>query len=214
MISDRYVKFSFLMILGFYFSCQGVSCQTLYKINQYDVLYKGDLMPIVTLFTNYQVNKHIGITSYFYVTAYPKNSWGEGLAGISYTIVKGVTIGFLGGYQSNETELWRVSPIIGVYRGHFSLFGAFEFGGKRYRWDAMAFYELHAWKFGGEFIRYYQMYAAGPRVEFSFLKNKTITVFHSSLWDWVYGNYAAMFGIYATFGNMKPATENKKSEDQ
>jgi len=215
MMRRSIVRITGFIILGFYlFSSGVVSGQTLFKINQYDVLYNGNLMPIVTLFTNYQVSEHIGITSYFYVTAYPQNSWGEGLVGVSYTIVKGITIGFLGGYQSNETELWRVSPIIGLYKKPFSFFGAFEFGGKRYRWDAMGFYELRRWKFGGEFIRYYQMYAAGPRVEFSFLKNNILTVFHSSLWDWVYGRYAAMFGIYATFGNMKPASGKIKSQDR
>ncbi|MCX6280521.1 MAG: hypothetical protein NTU51_00990 [Bacteroidetes bacterium] len=213
MMSRHIVKITGFIILGFYLSSSGVSGQTLFKINQYDVLYNGNLMPIITLYTNYQINEHIGITNYFYVTAYPQNSWGEGLVGVSYTIVKGITIGFLAGYQSNETELWRISPIIGLYKKPFSFFGAFEFGGKRYRWDAMGFYELHSWKFGGEFIRYYQMYAAGPRVEFSFLKNNILTVFHSSLWDWVYGKYAAMFGIYASFGNMKPASGKIKSKD-
>ena len=165
-------------------------------------------MPIITFLGNYQFNKHIAFTSYFYVSAYPKNSWGEGLVGLSYTPVKGITIGFIGGLQSNETELWRVSPIIFLQKKQFSLMGAFEFGGKRYRWDAMGFYTWKSLKFGAEFIRYYQMYAAGPRMEFSFIKSQPITIFYSALWDWSYGHYASMFGIYSTFGILghRPAT--------
>jgi len=160
-------------------------------------------MPVITLFTNYQFNKKLSVTSYFYVNAYSKNSWGEGLFGVTYTPVQGVSVGFLGGLQSNETEIWRISPIIMLNKKQFSFFGSFEFGGKRYRWDAMGFYSVQAFKFGAEFIRYYQMYAAGPRVEFSFIKKQPITIFYSGLWDWTYGRYASMFGIFSTYGAFK-----------
>ena len=173
--------------------------QDFFKINQYNIVYDGEFMPIITFLGNYQFNKHFAFTSYFYVSAYPKNSWGEGLVGASYTPVKGITIGFLGGFQSNETELWRVSPIIMLVKKQFSVMGAFEFGGKRYRWDAMGFYSWKSLKFGAEFIRYYQMYAAGPRVEFSFIKSHPITIFYSGLWDWSYGKFANMLGIYMSF---------------
>lgn len=199
----RIRKFFILLLLTFGTGWVQTEGQTVFKINQYNVIYRGDLMPIVTLFTNFQFNEKLGFTSYFYVTAYPKNSWGEGLAGLTYTPVKGISIGFLGGFQSNETEIWRVSPILMLNKNQFSFFGAFEFGGKRYRWDAMGFYSWKALKFGAEFIRYYQMYAAGPRVEFSFLKKQPITIFYSGLWDWTTGSYASMFGIYTTFGFFK-----------
>ena len=177
--------------------------QSIFKINQYNTYYNNALMPVITLFSNYQFNKKLGITSYFYVNAYSKNSWGEGLAGVTYTPVTGVSIGFLAGLQSNETEIWRVSPIIMLGKNQFSFFGAFEFGGKRYRWDAMGFYSVKAFKFGAEFIRYYRMFAAGPRIEFSFIRKQPITVFYSGLWDWTYGRYASMFGIFSTFGLLK-----------
>lgn len=180
-----------------------VSGQTVFKINQYNIIYTGNLMPVVTLFTNYQFSEKLSFTSYFYVNAYKKSSWGEGLFGLTYTPVRGVSLGFMGGFQSNETEIWRVSPIIMLSYKKLSFFGAFEFGGKRYRWDAMGFYSVKSFKFGGEFIRYYQMYSAGPRVEFSFLKKQPITVFYSALWDWTYGNYSSMFGIYTTFGSFR-----------
>ena len=197
------MKKLFLFLLFGVFAFPMAKSQTIFKINQYNIVYNGDLMPVVTLFTNAPIVKKLSFTSYFYVTAYPKNSWGEGLFGVSYTFVKGVTLGFLGGFQTNETELWRVSPIVLLSWKQFSFFGAFEFGGKRYRWDAMGFYSLKAFKFGAEFIRYYQMYAAGPRVEFSFLRKQPITIFYSGLWDWTYGKYASMFGIYTTFGFLK-----------
>ncbi len=178
----------------------GASGQAIFKINQYNIIYTGDLMPVITLFTNYSFNKKLSITGYFYVNGYEKNSWGEGLAGLTYTPVTGISVGFLGGFQSNEQVLWRVSPIVILNKNRFSFFGAFEFGGQRYRWDAMGFYSIKWFKFGAEFIRYYQMYAAGPRIEFSFLKKQPITLFYSGLWDWTYGRYASMFGIYSTFG--------------
>lgn len=188
-----------LLIPGL-FIISSVGGQSIFKINQYNTYYNNDLMPVVTLFTNHQFSDKLSVTGYFYINAYPKNSWGEGLAGISYSPVKGIVIGFLGGFQTNETEIWRISPIIMVNKNHFSLSGAFEFGGKRYRWDAMAFYTLKSFKFGGEFIRYYQMYAAGPRIEFTFLNKQPITLFFTGLWDWTYGRYAPMFGIFSTFG--------------
>ena len=184
-----------------------VSGQTLFKINQYNVLYKGDLMPIITLFANHQIINRLGISGYFYVNAYPKSSWGEGLIGVNYTVIDGLTLGFLAGFQSNEARIWRISPLVMMNFGKFSFFGAFEFWGKRYRWDAMAFYSVSSVKFGGEFIRYYQMYAAGPRIEFSFLKKQPITIFYSFLWDWSYGYPAHMFGIYTSFGKLTRAID-------
>ena len=160
-------------------------------------------MPVITLYTNHQFNKKLSITSYFYVNAYSKNSWGEGLFGVTYTPVRGVSVGFLGGLQSNETEIWRVSPIFMLDKKQFSISGLFEFGGKRYRWDVMGFYSVRAFKFGAEFIRYYKMYAAGPRFEFSFIKKQPITIFYSGLWDWTYGRYASILGIFSTFGAFK-----------
>jgi hypothetical protein len=194
------MKKIFLLILAGFLMSASVGGQSVFKINEYNIYYNDDLMPVITLFTNHQFSEKLSITGYFYVNAYPKNSWGEGLVGVTYTPVKGVSVGFLGGFQSNETEIWRVSPIVILSKNRFSFSGAFEFGGKRYRWDAMGFYSVKAFKFGAEFIRYYSMYAAGPRVEFSFIKKQPITIFYSGLWDWTYGRYASMFGIYSTFG--------------
>jgi hypothetical protein len=193
-------------LMTVFLSFGSICGQSIFKINQYNTYYNNDLMPVITLFTNHQFNEKLSFTSYFYINAYQKNSWGEGLVGVTYTPVRGISVGFLGGFQSNETEIWRISPIIMLSKKQFSLSGAFEFGGKRFRWDAMGFYSLKAFKFGAEFIRYYSMYAAGPRVEFSFLKKQPITIFYSGLWDWTYGRFASMFGIYSTFGAFKKIT--------
>ncbi|MEI6173810.1 MAG: hypothetical protein WCR01_08655 [Bacteroidota bacterium] len=175
-------------------------CQTMFKVNQYDIIYKGDFSPILTLYANHQINKRFGIMSYFYVNAAQNNSWGQGLVGPTYTPVKGITVAFLVGYQSNEVAWWRVSPIIMLSNNHWSFFGSFEYGGTRVRWDCMGFYYLDSFKFGAELIRYYELYAAGPRIEFSFLKKKNLTIWNAELWDWSYGNLMHVFGIYATFG--------------
>jgi hypothetical protein len=175
--------------------------QTVFKINQYNIYYNKTFMPVATLFANYQINEKLSITSYFYVSAVAKTGWGEGLAGVTYTPVKGITVGILGGLQSNEEQVWRISPIVLLNKNRFSFFGAFEFGGERYRWDCMGFYAVKPFKFGAELIRYYQMYAAGPRIEFSFFKKQPITVFYSALWDWQGSKLASMFGIYSTFGS-------------
>jgi hypothetical protein len=177
-----------------------VQGQTMFKINQYNIIYDGDFMPVATLYTNYSFNSKIGFTSYFYINGYNKNSWGEGLAGPNWTPVKGVSLAFLAGFQSNEKSLLRVSPLFFVAKNRFSAFGAFEYGGKRHRWDLMAFHSLDQFKIGGELIRFYQMYAAGPRVEYSFLKKQPLTIFYSGLWDWKGEKYASMFGIYTSFG--------------
>lgn len=177
--------------------------QTLFKINQYNIIDKGNLFPILTLYTNHQFNEHLAATAYFYINAYAKGSWGEGLGGITYTPVKGVSVGFLAGFQTNETEWWRISPLLILGNDHWSFFGAFEFGGKRYRWDAMGFYLWKNFKFGAELIRYYQMYASGPRVEVSFFKKQPVTLFYTALFDLKDGHYSSMFGIYTSFGALK-----------
>jgi hypothetical protein len=177
-----------------------VSGQPAFKINQYNIAYDGDFMPVLTLYTNYAFNPKIGFSSYFYVNGYKKNSWGEGLAGPNWTPAKGVSLSLLAGFQTNEEALFRFSPVFFVLKEHFSAFGSFEYGGKRHRWDTMLFYIRGPFKAGGELIRFYQMYAAGPRMEFSFLKKQPVTVFYSALWDWKAEKCASMFGIYTSFG--------------
>jgi hypothetical protein len=183
---------------------QMAGAQAIFKINQYNVIYNNALMVIGTSFTNYPFGKHISIASYFYVNVMPKaNSWGEGMAGPMWTPVPGISVGFLAGFQTNEDHIFRYSTMVLVNRGRFSLFSALEFGGLRYRWDCMGFYQFGSFRLGAELIRYYQMYAAGPRVEFTFLKKQPITLFYSGLWDWGGSKFASMFGIYSTFGPKK-----------
>ncbi len=190
----------FCLFITCFLTISSVTGQTVFKINQYNIYSNNELMPVITLFTNHQFSNKISVTGYFYVNAYPKGSWGEGLAGITYTPVRGISLGFLAGFQSNETELWRISPIVMLSKDRFSFFGAFEFGGKRYRWDAMGFYSVKSFKFGAEFIRYYQMYATGPRIEFTFLKKQPITIFYTGLWNFTQESFDSMFGIFSTFG--------------
>ncbi len=191
-----------LLILTGAFCFRG-QCQTVFKINEYNVLYNGDYMPVFTLFSSYSFNEKIGFASYFYVNGYKKNSWGEGLAGPVWTPIKGVSLAFLAGLQSNEKSLFRISPVFFISKGKFSAFGGFEYGGERHRWDTMGFYSAGPFKLGGELIRFYKMYAAGPRVEFSFLRKQPVTLFYSGLWDWGNEKYASMFGIYTTFASAK-----------
>lgn len=189
-----------LIIMVYWWIASPVQSQAIFKINQYNIVNGNDWMPVATLFTNYQFNDHWSATGYFYVNANPKGSWGEGLAGATYTPVKGISVGFLGGFQSNEIELWRISPIVMLNKGAFSFSGAFEFGGRRTRWDCMGFYTTGNLKLGGELIRYYDMYAAGPRAEFSFIRKQPVTLFYSGLISWTHHKYYHMFGIFSAFG--------------
>jgi hypothetical protein len=177
-----------------------VKAQTTFRLNHYNTFYDGQHMPILTLSTTYAFNEKIGFATYFYVNGFKENSWGQGLAGISWRPLDGLTLMLLGGIQTNEDALYRFSPIFFFRNNNFSAFGAFEYGGERHRWDIMAFYLAGDFKFGAELIRFYQMFAAGPRVEFTFLKKQPLTVFYSGLWDWDAEKYASMFGIYTTFG--------------
>ena len=181
--------------------------QTMFKVNQYNIYYDKTFMPVLTLFTNHRISSKFSATSYCYVNATANNpvtgqarSWGEVLAGGLYTPVPGVSIGVIAGFQSNEPQIFRVSPLILVSKNRFSFFGAFEFGGDRVRWDCMGFYQVKFLKLGGELIRYYKMYAAGPRAELTFFKKQPVTVFYSALWDWKGSKLASMFGIYTSFG--------------
>ncbi|MEI6574614.1 MAG: hypothetical protein WCO63_00385 [Bacteroidota bacterium] len=193
------MKKRLFVILLFILTVFQLSAQTSSKFNQYNVLYKGSWMPVVTLFTNYDYGNKWSFTNYFYVNAQQKTGWGEGLVGPTYSPTKWLNISLLGGIQSNEKSLLRGGPVIFAKSNNMSFFCAMEFGGKRYRWDIMAFYVWPHVKLGAELIRFYQMYATGPRCEFTFLKKQPLTIFYSALWDYSYGNYASMFGIYTGF---------------
>ncbi len=210
------MKKHFYLILTGLLLLSPLTGQNVFKINQYNIYYNHTFMPVGTLFANHQFSSKWSIASYFYVNATAvkaedvgsnkdKPSWGEGLAGPTFTPVPGFTIGILGGFQSNEGQAFRISPIILINKNRFSLFGAFEFGGARTRWDAMGFYSIKSLKLGAELIRYYTMYAAGPRVEFSFIKKQPVTVFYSALWDWKGTKLASMFGIYSSFAGVRQA---------
>jgi hypothetical protein len=180
-----------------------VESQTQFKLNQYNIVHNQRFMPVFTMFGGHQITSKAGIAGYFYVNGMEGSSWGEGLAGPLWSPVKGLTIGFLAGFQTNEDQLFRYSPILLYNYKQFSGFASFEVGGERHRWDIMAFYLMDDFKFGGEMIRFYQMYAAGPRIEFSFFKKQPVTLFYSGLWDWTNDMYASMFGIYTTFSEKK-----------
>lgn len=174
--------------------------QTLFKINQYNILYDGRIMPVFTLYSGHSFSETWGVSAYFYVNGVKNSSWGEGLAGPTWTPLKGVSFSFLAGFQSNEAQLWRLSPLITISQKRFSGFASFEYGGQRHRWDVMAFYLMKNIKTGGELIRFYKMYAAGPRIELTLFKKQPVTVFYSGLWDWINKKPASMFGIYTSFG--------------
>lgn len=178
--------------------------QTVFRLNQYNILYNGVVMPVFTLYASQQLSGQWGFAGYFYVNGTKGSSWGEGLAGPVWTPVKGLSLGFLAGIQSNEERLFRFSPILNFNRGKFSAFAAFEAGGLRHRWDVMAFYNKGRWKAGAELIRFYSMYAAGPRLELSCCNKVPLTAFVSGLWDWVNDKPALMVGLYATFTDRSP----------
>lgn len=189
-----------LTLIVFFVSLPVAEAQTTFRLNHYNTIYDGTHMPIVTLSTTYAFNEKVGFATYFYVNGTKGSSWGEGLAGVSWRPVESLTLMFLGGIQTNEEVLYRFSPIFFFRKNNISAFGAFEWGGERHRWDVMWFYHVQSFKFGAELIRFYDMFAAGPRMEFTFLKKQPLTVFYSGLWDWDAQKYASMFGIYTTFG--------------
>ena len=191
-----------LLLVLLVYPAGNAGAQAVFRVNQYNVIYDGNLMPVFTLSGNYPLSQAISFTSYFYINGAEGSSWGEGLAGPTWTPAKGIALSFLAGIQTNEESLFRFGPVFNIAKGRFSAFGGFEYGGKRHRWDTMLFYHSGQFKFGGELIRYYKMFAAGPRVEFTFFKKQPLTVFYSGLWDWQGEKYASMFGIYTSFGNL------------
>lgn len=195
-------KKAFLILLVSFGSLSSQS-QAVFKLNHYNILYDGKIMPIFTHYSGKSFNENWGISAYFYINGTQGSSWGQGLVGPTYSPVKGLSLSFLAGIQTNEDQLFRFSPIINYSGQRISGFASFEIGGERHRWDIMLFYHVKKFKFGGEMIRFYKMYAAGPRVEFSFLKKQPLTIFYSGMWDWVNGKPVSMFGIYSTFGMMK-----------
>jgi len=72
-----------LFSLSLLVSVPRAPAQALFKLNQYNVLYRGDLMPVFTLFTTAPISRTLSVSGYFYINAFPKGSWGEGLAGLT-----------------------------------------------------------------------------------------------------------------------------------
>lgn len=195
--------FPMLLIL-FIVSLSMVSkSQTIFKLNQYNIVDDGRFIPVFTLYSGQSFNEKWGVSTYFYINGAKESSWGQGLAGATFTPVKGLSLSFLAGFQTNEDQLWRISPLINYAGKRISGFAAFEYGGKRHRWDIMAFYNVKKFKFGAEMIRFYQMYAFGPRIEFSVFNKQPITFFYTGLWDITHRRPSSMFGVFSTFGTKR-----------
>ena len=146
-----------IVIFLFSASALVLQAQTVFRLNQYNIIYNETFMPVFTLYGGQSFSEHWGLSTYFYVNGTKGSSWGEGLAGPTYMPFKGLSISFLAGFQTNEDQLFRVSPIVSYSGKKFSGFASFEYGGERHRWDIMAFYLLKQFKAGGELIRFYKM---------------------------------------------------------
>lgn len=177
-----------------------LSAQTTFRLNHYYTVYNSIYTPVMSLSTQQSFSPRWALTSYFYVNASAKSSWGQGLVGPTYYPVKGLGLGFLGGFQSNEKEIWRISPVVTANYAWFNFFGAFEFGGARQRWDVIALCKTGPFRIGAEMIKYFKMYATGPRVELVLFKKQPVHLFYTAMWDVTNDKYTSMFGLHSSFG--------------
>ncbi len=194
------MKKVFLLLAVITLIVSNLHAQTTFKLNHYYTIYNQVYTPVMSLSAQQSLNSRWALTSYFYVNASSKSSWGQGLVGPTFYPVKGLGIGFLGGFQSNEKEIWRISPLVTANYDWFNLFGAFEFGGERQRWDVIALCKTGPFRVGAEMIKYFKMYATGPRVELVLFKKQPVHFFYSAMWDVTNDKYTGMFGLHSTFG--------------
>jgi hypothetical protein len=189
-----------MMILG----CGSSSGQATFLIHQFTLAYKGDLKPRLTIKADYWFNDRISFNSYLYAGP----GWGEGVAGAGYQLKKWIYVGFMIGLQNDKKHPLRIMPNFYLSQGKFSLLGLFGHGFKTEtdRFALQFFYNMKSFKIGAEAIKEFTIYALGPRFDFTCLNRPPLHIWAAPYWDFTYGKFAAMFGIYAIFGK-KGVTE-------
>jgi hypothetical protein len=178
--------------------------QATFIIHQFNLTYKGELKPRLTIKADYWFNNRLSFSSYLYAGP----GWGEGVAGIGYQLKKWAYFGFMVGLQNDKQHPWRIMPNFYLSKGKFSLLGLFGHGinTDTDRFALQFFYNLKSFKIGVEGIKEFSIYALGPRFDFTFLNQPPLHIWVAPYWDFTYGKFASMFGIYAIFGK-KEVTE-------
>ena len=105
------------------------------------------------------------------------------------------------GLQNDVEHIFRILPHFYYRKNNFSVMGLFGHGPLSNN-DRFALQIFHHWdkmQIGIEGIKEFSIYAVGPRFHFLVIDKYKLYLWGAPYYDFSYDNYAAMFGIYATF---------------
>jgi hypothetical protein len=188
----RFLLLSLVLVAG------GAVAQTTFMIHEFNLIYRGEFKPRLSLKSDFWFNGRLAFNSYFYATP----NWGEGDLGLGYQITDWAYLGCMVGIQKEGDHFMRIMPNFYLVKGHLSLLGLFGhgFGTETDRFALQFFYNFPSFKVGMEGIKEFTIWALGPRFDWTLVKDPSVHVWAAPYYDFTYDKYAAMFGLYAIFG--------------
>lgn len=187
------------VLLGCLFGISPSSGQTLFMIHEFNLVYRGEFKPRLSIKADHWFNDKLSFNSYLYATP----TWGEGDVGAGYQITDWAFVGFMVGLQNEKDHPFRIMPNFFLKRGKLSLLGLFGhgIGTESDRFALQFFYNFKTAKVGVEGIKEFTIWALGPRFDLTLLPSPNVHVWAAPYYDFTYDKYAAMFGLYAIFGS-------------
>lgn len=194
-----WIQRTFLVILyPLLLTTCGTEAQTSFMIHEFNLIYRGDFKPRLSLKADHWFTGRLAFNSYFYATP----NWGEGDVGLGYQVTDWAYVGCMIGIQKEGDHLMRIMPNFFLMKGHWSLLGLFGhgFGTETDRFALQFFYNFPSFKVGVEGIKEFTIWALGPRFDYTLVKKPSVHIWTAPYYDFTYDKYAAMFGLYAIFG--------------
>ncbi len=189
-----------IILLSTVFMTARTVAQTSFMIHQFNLIYRGEFKPRLSLKADHWFTDRLAFNSYFYATP----NWGEGDVGAGYQISEWAYIGCMVGIQNEGKNLMRVMPNFFLVKGKLSLLGLFGhgIGTESDRFALQFFYNFPSFKVGMEGIKEFTIWALGPRFDYTLIHAPSLHIWAAPYYDFTYHKYAAMFGLYAVFGHI------------
>ncbi|HNS17990.1 MAG TPA: hypothetical protein PKI34_09240 [Bacteroidales bacterium] len=191
-----------LVLLAFILMTGKMQAQTTFMIHEFNLIYRGEFKPRLSLKADHWFTDRLAFNSYFYATP----NWSEGDVGIGYQVANWAYVGCMVGIQNEGDHLMRIMPNFYLVKGNFSLLGLFGhgIGTDTDRFALQFFYNFGSFKVGAEGIKEFTIRALGPRFDYTLVDAPSIHLWAAPYYDFTYDKYAAMFGLYAIFGSISP----------
>ncbi len=189
----------YILFLIFILVTGKLTAQTTFMIHEFNLIYRGQFKPRLSLKADHWFTGRLAFNSYFYATP----NWSEGDVGMGYQVTGWAYIGCMIGIQAEGDNLMRIMPNFYLAKGKFSLLGLFGhgIGTETDRFALQFFYNFPSFKVGAEGIKEFTIWALGPRFDYTLTDAPSVHIWAAPYYDFTYDKYAAMFGVYALFGN-------------